>query len=178
MIVLYLLSIAAANVLTAKYNPIPLHGGAILLPAGSFLAGATFVLRDLVQTKHGRKTAYHAIFGAFILSIALSMALGDTAFVSLASLLAFVVSETADTEIFSRSKRSFVWRVLASGIIGGTIDSVIFVLTGLSPLTSGVLTWGQVPFAVIGQMAAKAVVQLLAGAVLMKINRNKRGGRP
>lgn len=173
---LYLLSIAAANVLTAKCSPISLLGGGLLIPAGSLLAGATFVLRDLVQVKHGRQMAYHVIFGAFALSWALSIALGDAAFVPVASLLAFMASEIADTEIFSRAKRSFVWRVLVSGIIGGTLDSIIFVLVGLSPLTSGALTWGQVPFAVIGQTAVKAMVQLLACAALVKTSKLWVGG--
>lgn len=126
------------------------------------------MLRDFVQVRHGRKMTYLAIFGAFLLSGFLSVVLGDTVFVATASLLAFLVSETIDTEIFSRAKLSFTGRVLVSGIVGGILDSGIFVVAGMSPLTSGVLAWGQVPFAIIGQMVTKAVVQVLVVIILRR----------
>lgn len=159
---LYLLTIAAANVLTAKFNPFVLLGGLVIVPVGSLLVGAAFMLRDMVQVKHGKRKTYSAICAALVLSAVMSVALGDTVHVAAASAIAFFVSETIDTEIFTRLRRSIVNRVLFSGIVGGVADSAIFVIFGLGPVGADVLTWAQVPFAIIGQTAVKAVVQVVA----------------
>lgn len=159
---LYLLLIAAANLLTAKFDPLILAGGALIVPLGSLFAGAVFILRDLVQMKHGKQKTYTTILGAAALSAVLSVGLGDTAYVAVASVVAFFASEAADTEIFSRVRRSLAARVLLSGIVGGCLDSVLFVLLGLSPLGAGMIPWAAVPSAVLGQMLVKVLVQFAA----------------
>lgn len=52
-IVFYLLSIVVANVVTARFAP--LEFGMFIVPMGTFFVGATFIFRDLVQNKYGRK---------------------------------------------------------------------------------------------------------------------------
>lgn len=52
-ILFYLLSIVIANVVTAAFAP--LHFGMFIVPMGTLLIGATFIFRDLVQNKYGRK---------------------------------------------------------------------------------------------------------------------------
>lgn len=173
MRLLYLLLIALSNVLTAKFNPFVLAGGLLVIPVGSLFAGAVFVLRDLVQMKHGRANTYRLILWATFLSVALSIALGDTAHVAAASLVAFFLSEAIDTELFSRMRTSLGERVLVSGAVGGCLDSTIFVVYGLSPLASGVLPWDVVPFAVLGQTLVKLLVQFVAAGWLLL----KKGGR-
>lgn len=162
MRLMYLLIIAAANILTAKFSPFVLFGGLVIVPVGSVLVGASFMQRDIVQVKHGKRKTYHTILAALVLSAVISAALGDTIHVAAASAMAFFVSEAIDTEIFTRLRRSIVNRVLLSGLVGGTVDSAIFVIFGLGPVGAGVLTWEQVPFAIIGQTAVKAVVQIVA----------------
>ena len=159
---LYLLTIAAANVLTAKFDPLFLAGGVLIIPVGSVLAGAVFVLRDMVQLIHGRTNTYKLILWATLLSVTLSHALGDTAHVAAASMAAFFVSEAVDTEIFTRLRTSLSARVLVSGVVGGFIDSTIFVVFGLSPMGAGVLPWNLVPFAIMGQILAKLLAQVVA----------------
>lgn len=156
---LYLLLIAAANLLTAKFDPLILAGGTLIVPLGSLFAGAVFILRDMVQLKHGRGKTYTAILWASALSAVLSLCLGDTAHVAAASVVAFFVSEAADTEIFTRVRRSLATRILLSGIVGGCLDSVLFVILGLSPVGAGIISWESVPSAVLGQMLVKLVVQ-------------------
>lgn len=173
MRLLYLLLIALSNVLTAKFNPFVLAGGLLVIPVGSLFAGAVFVLRDLVQMKHGRSNTYKLILGATFLSVALSRALGDTAHVAAASMAAFFVSEAIDTELFSRMRASLTKRVLVSGAVGGCLDSTIFVVFGLSPLAANTLPWGIVPFAVLGQTLVKLLVQLVAAGGLVL----RKGGR-
>ena len=49
------------------------------------------------------------------------------------------------------------WRVFYSGIVGGFLDSVIFVVIGLSPLGANFLPWEAVPAAIVGQIIVKTL---------------------
>nr|WP_246042364.1 VUT family protein [Cohnella pontilimi] len=165
LIALYLLAIALANVITASNDPI--LWGKLIIPAGSFLIGATFILRDLVQNALGRKNTYLAIGGAMVLSAVTSYALGDTLWIVVASAATFLCSETADTEIYTRLKLPMSLRVMYSGVVGGVLDSVIFVIVGLSPLGAGILPWSLVGYAIAGQIIVKLVLQF-AGALIVQ----------
>ena len=173
-ILFYLLSIVIANVVTAKFAPLQL--GLFIVPMGTLLIGATFIFRDLVQNKYGRTKTYLFILTALILSALVSFMLGDTLLVVAASAISFVVSETADTEIYSRLKLPMAWRVFYSGIVGGLLDSVLFVVIGLSPLGANVLPWEAIPAAITGQVIVKTSIQLLGALVLKQvfINEEKR----
>lgn len=172
---LYLLLIIAANLLTAKFSPLSLFEGALIIPVGSVFAGAVFVLRDLVQLKHGKGKTFETILWASVLSGLSSIVLGDTAHVAAASVAAFIASEVIDTEIFSRLRKSLAARILLSGILGGCVDSTLFVVLGLSPMGANMLTWAAVPSAIGGQMLVKILVQLPAAGCLFY--RNKRRGK-
>jgi uncharacterized PurR-regulated membrane protein YhhQ (DUF165 family) len=154
-----------SNILTAKFNPFIFCDGLLIVPVGSVFVGVTFVLRDFVQMKHGKRKTYATIFMAILLSAAMSVILGDTAHIAAASAVSFFVSEAIDTEIFSRLKKSFAARLMASGTIGGVVDSALFVIVGISPIGANMLQWRQVPYAVIGQTISKTVVQAVAAAI-------------
>ena len=174
MSVLYLLTIAVANVLTARFSPLVLLGGTVIIPIGSFMIGMTFMLRDLVQMRHGKRKTYFAMFAAFLLSAGMSLTLGDTAHIAIASAVSFFVSETIDTEIFSRLQKSFAIRVMISGAVGGLADSTLFVVVGLSPIGANVLSWSQIPYAVIGQTVVKAIMQTTVIGIRAKQRRKGR----
>jgi hypothetical protein len=157
LIASYLLAIVLANVVTASLDPV--LWGKLIIPAGSFLIGATFILRDLVQQAIGRTRTYVAIGAAMLLSGLTSYALGDTLWITAASALTFLISETADTEIYSRLRLPMSWRVLYSGFVGGIVDSAVFVIIGLSPLGAGFLPWELVGYAIAGQVLVKVVMQ-------------------
>ena len=159
MIFLYLTIIAVSNVITAMFPPFSIFNGLVIIPTGSVFVGATFLLRDFVQIRYGKRITYAAIFAASLISAAISWAVGDTVYIATASVAAFLVSESLDTEIFSRLKKSFACRVALSGIVGGIADSMVFVVLGLGPIGGAILTWDQVPYAILGQAIAKAVVQ-------------------
>lgn len=159
MIFLYLTIIVASNVITAMFPPFALFNGSLLIPTGSVFVGVTFMLRDFVQMKYGKRLTYVIIFTASMISVAISRAVGDTMHVAVASMVAFLVSESLDTEIFSRLKKSFLLRIMLSGIIGGIADSLIFVTLGLGPIGAAMITWNQVPYAVLGQAIVKVVMQ-------------------
>jgi queuosine precursor transporter len=163
-IALYLLSIVAANFVTAAFAP--LHFGIFIVPMGTLFIGATFILRDLVQNKYGRRKTYMVIGAALILSALASYLHGDTLLIVAASALSFAVAETTDTEIYTRLKLPMSWRVFYSGIVGGFLDSVVFVMIALSPIGANFLPWEAVSAAIIGQVLVKTIIQGL-GAVLL-----------
>jgi uncharacterized PurR-regulated membrane protein YhhQ (DUF165 family) len=163
-VLLYLLAIVGANVVTASLPPTQIW--VFLIPFGTWFIGATFILRDLVQQKHGRKTAYMAIFGALLMSVVLSVWQGNLVPITLASGLSFALSESIDTEIFTRIKTTFANRVELSGMVGGLFDSAFFVVIGLSPIGAGFMPWEAVPMAIIGQWLVKSLLQLIGAAII------------
>lgn len=171
-IFLYLAAIILANVVTAKFAPLQL--GVFLIPYGSFLIGATFILRDFVQNKYGKKQTYMFIVLALVLSAISSYLLGDTLWIVFASAVSFAISETTDTEIYSRLNLSMNLRILYSGVVGGILDSAIFVIVGLSPLGAGLVAWEFVWMAILGQVIIKLVMQFLGVTVLSFSNQFKR----
>jgi uncharacterized PurR-regulated membrane protein YhhQ (DUF165 family) len=168
--ILYLLVIVLANVVTAKFNPLQL--GIFIIPYGTFLIGATFVLRDLVQNKYGRLKTYLFIFLALLLSGIISHLQGDTLWITLASAISFAVSESTDTEIYTRLKLSFAKRVFYSGTVGGILDSTIFVIVGLSPVGANFVPWNFVWEAILGQIIFKTIMQGI-GIFVIKMAANK-----
>ncbi|PWU69816.1 VUT family protein [Gracilibacillus dipsosauri] len=164
---LYLLSIVTANVVTAAL--MPLQFGIFIIPMGTLFIGATFIFRDLVQNKYGRGNTYLFILTALILSAIVSALLGDSLMIVAASALSFIISETADTEIYTRLKLPIAWRVFYSGIVGGFFDSVVFVLVGLSPLGAGMLPWEAVTAAILGQIIAKTIIQMIGAIILNQV---------
>ncbi|WP_312474684.1 VUT family protein [Neobacillus sp.] len=167
-ILLYLISIVTANVVTAAFAP--LNIGIFIVPMGTFLIGATFIFRDLVQNRYGRKKTYYFIGIALLLSAVISYFLGDTLIIVLASALSFVIAESTDTEIYTRLNLPMSWRVFYSGLVGGLLDSVIFVIIGLSPLGANFLPWEAVPAAIIGQVIFKTIIQGIAALIINQVN--------
>lgn len=167
VVLFYIASIVLANVVTASLAPFKF--GVFIIPAGSLIVGLTFILRDFVQNAIGRRYTYAVIGLALVISAVSSYLLGDTLYIAAASAISFAVSETLDTEVYSRLKASIAKRVFVSGIVGGTADSAIFVIIGLSPLGAGFLPWVAVPAAIIGQIVVKLVMQGLGALVVRSI---------
>ena len=162
---LYLFVIAFSNVITAALNPINFLG--LIIPCGTIFIGATFVLRDLCQEKYGRNKIYKLIIIAMVLSSIVSYMLGDSLSIVFASCISFLISETTDTEIYTKLKLPIHMRVMYSGIVGGLLDSIVFVILGLSPIGIGALTWEAIPSAIFGQVLFKTVMQFI-GCIIIK----------
>jgi len=159
-ILLYVAAIVAANLVTAK--TVPAEIGPFVVAWGTWFIAVTFVLRDLIQLRHGRDAAYAAIGAALIVSALVSWALGFTLLVTVASALAFALSESLDTEVFTRLRAGLPARIAVSGLVGGLLDSTEFVIVGL--YASGIIPWSAVPNAIVGQFLVRAIIQLAAGA--------------
>jgi queuosine precursor transporter len=110
-------SVVAVNALFLLVPPFTVGG--ITLTLGSFVVGATFILRDFAQREIGHRVLWATIAGTVV-----------TAFMSpglaIASGVAFLASETLDWAVFSRWPGEFRSRVVASSLAGAPIDSVIF----------------------------------------------------
>ncbi|MEH7238863.1 VUT family protein [Bacillus sp. JJ1562] len=167
-ILFYLLSIITANVVTAAFEPLKL--GVFIVPMGTLLIGATFIFRDFVQNRYGRKLTYLFIGIALLLSAVVSYLLGDTLLIVFASAISFALAETTDTEIYTRLKLPMSLRVFYSGLVGGLLDSAVFVIIGLSPLGANMLPWEAVPAAIIGQVLVKTIIQGIGALILHQIN--------
>lgn len=169
---IYLLSIILANVITARF--VPFEIGPLIIPYGTLFIGLTLVMRDMVQNRFGRMKTYLLIGVALVLSAVTSYLLGDALWVVFASTLSFIISETADTEIYTRFKLPFVRRVFYSGVVAGFLDSAIFVIVGIGPLGLHYVPWTLVPYAILGQWVAKVIMQLIVAGgirqVVIKMN--------
>lgn len=161
---IYLISIIFANIVTASIQPIA--AGPFIIPAGTLLIGAAFVLRDLTQEELGKTRTYALIVAALALSAITALIMGDGISIVAASGIAFILSETIDTEVYSRWPGSISSRVLASGVAGGLVDSSVFVIIGLSPMGAGFLSWDLVPYAIIGQYVTKVALSATGAAAL------------
>lgn len=175
IIIAYIAVIAIANVITASFAPF--HFGLFIVPAGTFIVGLTFFLRDLVQNAIGRSSTYGVIGVALLISAISSYLLGDTLLITAASAVSFAVSEALDTEVYSRLKATLAKRVFFSGLLGGTVDSAVFVIIGLSPLGAGFLPWSAVPAAIIGQVVVKGVMQGIGALIVSSTLRGKLSER-
>lgn len=155
--VLYVGAILVANLLST-YLP-PVNIGPFAVSPGTFTIAFSFILRDLVQNRYGRLRTYLFIALALVLSAALADISGDPLAIVVASAVAFAISETTDTEIYTRLRLPMHLRVWWSGLFGGLLDSAAFVTLGLSPIGMGFLSWNVIPMAIIGQALFKILMQ-------------------
>jgi len=119
---------------------IPVAPG-LMAPSGVTMAGVALVLRDLVQRRLGVAASSLAILAG----AALSALLAPPALV-IASAVAFLLSEFADL-----ARRGLLIAVVASGVVGLVVDSVVFLW----------LAFGSLDF-LLGQIVGKAWMVLLS----------------
>lgn len=126
----FALTIPAANWLIGNAGTVCLDKGPCLIPvapglmapSGVLMIGLALVLRDLVQRRLGPRYAVGAILAGALLSALLAPPT-----LVLASGVAFLLSELADFAVYTPlQRRRLVLAVFASGIVGLTIDSAVF----------------------------------------------------
>jgi queuosine precursor transporter len=154
-LVLYALTIPAANWMIGHLGTVCPPGGPCLVPVGPGLmapsgvvmAGLALVLRDLVQRRLGAAASLLAIAAG----AAISAALAPPAIV-IASTAAFLLSELTDFAVYTPlQRRRFVLAVFLSSLAGLVVDSVVFLW----------LAFGSLDF-LLGQVVGKAWMVLLA----------------
>lgn len=121
--IIYITAVLIANYTAIWFVPLPVFG---FVAVGTFIFGATFTARDYVHAL-GRSRVYVMIFIAALASVALSFAGPVDWRIVVASVVAILLSETADTEIYQRLiKRHWLVRVTGSNAVSIPLDSVLF----------------------------------------------------
>jgi len=129
---------------------IPLGFG-IAAPSGVLMIGLALVLRDAVHEYLGARWSLYAIGVGAVLSYLLA-----DPYIAIASLVAFGVSELSDFAVYTKIReRSRTLGILASGVVGSIIDSVVFLW----------LAFGSLAY-VEGQIVGKIAVTCLAVATI------------
>jgi len=148
--VVYLSTIVAANWAVTHYGAVPVWPG-LLAPAGVYIAGLAFTIRDLLHEAAGRWVVLAAIVAGAGLSVAVSAPR-----LALASGVAFALSELADLAVYAPlRRRRWLTAVAASNAVGLVVDSALFLWLAFG-------SWAFLP----GQIVGKAWMTMLAVAVL------------
>src|ERR1044071_2337542 len=128
-LVLFCLTIPAANWMIGHIGPVCVPSGpclvpvapGVMAPSGVLMVGAALVLRDLVQRRLGVEFGV----GAIIAGAALSAGLAPPSLV-VASAAAFLLSEFADFAVYTPlARRRLVAAVVASSLVGLIVDSIV-----------------------------------------------------
>ena len=190
--VLYVLAVLTANLTATLFLPFEIApGSGILVSVGTLVFGITFTQRDRMHIR-GRPFVYKVILLSAVLNLAMltslryvwgnwvlewfarqemnwlheatAMLLENGWRVFIASFLAIIIAEAADTEIFHHYRdRSWITRVTRSNAVSIPIDSVLFNLiafAGSSFFPAQILVK-----VIIGEILSKFVVGFLYAAV-------------
>ena len=163
-LVLFGLTIPAANWLIGNVGVVCVRGGPCLIPvapgivapSGVLMIGVALVLRDLVQRRLGIGISALAVLAG----AALSALLAPPSLV-LASGVAFLLSEFADLAVYTPlARRRLVAAVVASSMVGLVVDSILFLW----------LAFGSLEF-LLGQIIGKAWMVLLSIPLIAVLRR-------
>ncbi len=158
----YLATIPVANWMIANVGTQAFPGGphtisvgfGYVAPSGVLMIGLAMFLRDLVQARLGKYMTSLCIVAGIVLSYFVNETLAT------ASAVAFAVSEFADFAIYTRLReRTMVGAVVASGVVGSIIDSLLFL-----QLAFGSTAFWQ------GQIIGKTWMTLLGAALIWGAN--------
>jgi queuosine precursor transporter len=117
-------------------------------PPASLIVGFVLILRDMAQREVG-----HYVLIAMLAAGVITYVMVDP-FIAVASVSAFLVSETADWIVYTLTKRPLRDRILASSAVSSPLDSVVFlgligilspasfILQTLSKFAGALVVWG------------------------------------
>lgn len=152
---IYITAVLVANYTATWFIPMPIFG---LVSVGTLVFGITFTQRDRVH-RYGRRPVYIMIFGAALGMVCESIFLGVEWRIIVASFIAIVLSETADTEVYQKLlHRSWMQRVAGSNLISIPLDSLLFNLIAFAGVFDHVMLAG----IIFGEIVAKFSTGTLA----------------
>lgn len=151
---IYILATLGANYTAAWFIPLPVFGQVAF---GTFIFGITFTQRDRLHAA-GRRWVYGTIAIAALANVLLSGFLGVPMRIILASFLAIVLAETADTEIYQKLIR-YPWllRVTGSNAVSVPLDTLLFTLIAFG----GVLPTAEIISLLFGETLLKYAIGAL-----------------
>jgi uncharacterized PurR-regulated membrane protein YhhQ (DUF165 family) len=147
-VALYIAAIVAVNWMFTAIAPWSTPLGDLYL--ANVVVGFIFVLRDYAQ----RELGHYILFATAVAGV-LTWFMVDPA-IAVASITAFILSETADWGVYSFLRRPLSQRILFSSLIAVPLDTLAF------QYLAGYLT----PAAFITEIASKAVGVLLVWYLL------------
>lgn len=142
----YVAAIVLVNWLFAALPMVETPFGA--WPPASLIVGFVLILRDMAQREVG-----HYVLIAMLAAGVITYVMVDP-FIAVASVSAFLVSETADWIVYSVTRRPLRDRILASSAVSSPLDSVVFlgligflspasfILQTLSKFAGALVIWG------------------------------------
>jgi uncharacterized PurR-regulated membrane protein YhhQ (DUF165 family) len=149
LVAAFLGCILAANYVTSQLGMIPVGFG-LMATAGTYLAGATFVLRDSLHDRIGKAWTLALIAAGAVLSFLVA-----DPFIALASAAAFGLAETADLLVYAPlRRRGYIRAAIASNIVGSLVDTVVFLAIAGFPILVAM------PGQLVGKLAVTAVAVL------------------
>lgn len=157
----YLSTILVANYVTTRYGLVPVGFG-LMATAGTYCAGAAFVLRDLVQDVSGRRAVVVLILAGAVLSLAVG-----SARIAAASAAAFLLSELADLAVYTPlRRRGYLRAAVSSNIVGSLVDTLVFLTLAGFALRQ----------AFVGQVVGKVLVTVavVAAVALVRLATSRR----
>ena len=148
--IIYILAVLGANLTATWFIPLPIFGQ---VAVGTFVFGFTFTQRDRMHAR-GRKFVYAVIGLAAFLSVVLALFGQVPSRIILASVVAIILAETADTEVYQRLLAKSWWhRVLTSNAVSIPLDSLFFNL---------------VAFAGVAGFPAQVLLSIIFGEIVVK----------
>lgn len=149
----YVGSILIANLLIDKFVPLPGFG---LLSMGTIFFAFVFTLRDHLH-RYGLKFALFGIFLALVVNTFFGIIFEIPARFIIASFLAILMSELADTAVFERLKqRSWSVKVLASNAVSVPVDSILMTMIAFF----GVMTTREMGEIIFADILAKYLIAM------------------
>ena len=122
--IIYIIAVLIANYTATWFIPLPIFGK---VAVGTLVFGVTFDQRDRLHHYRGRKAVYLTVAITAFLAFLESYFLKVPGRIILASLIAIVIAEAADTEIYQNAiQRPWLERVIRSNAVSIPLDTVIF----------------------------------------------------
>lgn len=152
--------VVVANAATTYWGLVP-AGFGLMVTAGTWAAGLTLALRDLLHDAGGLRW----VFAAIAAGAALSWLLADGR-IAVASAAAFLLAELLDLAVYAplRERR---WRtaVFVSNAVGAVVDTFVFLTIAGFPLTASTVggqllvkaLWVSVGFLLLAEVVRRAV---------------------
>jgi uncharacterized PurR-regulated membrane protein YhhQ (DUF165 family) len=160
---IYIGAVLLANQTTTNFIELPWYG---LVSVGTLVFGITFTQRDRVH-RAGRPWVYAMLLTTALLASVQSYVLDVSWRIILASSLAILLAESADTEVFHRLReRRWIVRVTGSNAVSIPLDSLIFTIIAFA----GVFSWGMIWSIIWGDVVAKTAIGTVAALVRSREN--------
>ena len=165
--IVYILATLAANYTATWFIHFPVFGQ---VSVATFIFGITFTARDRVHSTLGRTNVYIMIAIAAVLNVIVTVVGGVEWRIVAASLIAIVLAETADTEIYQHFiDNTWGMRVLKSNSVSIPLDSLLFNLIAFAGLFSNL----ELASIIFGETVFKGIVSAVTALRPLEYFRSK-----